>query len=172
MKIYCQVPFDISLEPCKVVDLRRSGEDVVNQLSDVVEALTINSIEGEYVGEATGTLVTISQTGERQSYDVTPKGTETATVTVNATDGTLIINEPTFYVGKGAYLGAIVRKIPAVLTDEAITFSLKDYSSMNGFYTVAGDIAGQYKDKRLVLDYTFLHAGQMIGTIHFEGIKK
>ena len=139
---------------------------------DTVEPLTINSIEGEYIGEATGTLVTISQTGERQSHNVTPQGTETATVTVNAADGTLVINEPTFYVGKGAYLGAIVRKIPAVLTDEAITFSLKDYSSMNGFYTVAGDISGEYKDKKLILDYTFLHAGQMIGTIHYEGIKK
>ena len=140
--------------------------------NNAVEPLTINAIEGEYVGEATGTLVTISQTGEQQSHDVTPQGTETATVSVNAADGTLIINEPTFYVGKGGYPGAIVRKIPALLTDNAITFSLKDYSSMNGYYTVAGDISGEYKDKKLILDYTFLHAGQIVGTIHYEGIKK
>ena len=55
---------------------------------------------------------------------------------------------------------------------DALTFSLKDYSSMNGYYTVAGDISGEYKDKKLILDYTFLHAGQIVGTIHYEGIKK
>jgi hypothetical protein len=43
---------------------------------------------------------------------------------------------------------------------------------MNGYYTVAGDISGEYKDNKLILDYTFLHAGQIVGTIHYEGIKK
>ncbi|MBR5643693.1 MAG: hypothetical protein IKW77_05875 [Salinivirgaceae bacterium] len=135
------------------------------------EPFTIKSIEGEFVGSATGTMVFISQSGEETSQDVTPQGNEAATVTVND-DGTIIIKEPTFFVGKGAYPGAIVRDIPAVLANNAITFSLKDYGSMNGVYTVAGDISGEYKDSKLVLDYTFKHAGQMVGTIHFEGTKK
>ena len=147
----------------------RSEDD--KDKDDDDEPFTIKSIEGEFVGSATGTMVFISQTGERSSQDVTPQGTETATVTVND-DGSLIIKEPTFFVGKGAYPGAIVRDIPTVLADESITFSLKDYGSMNGVYTVAGDISGEYKDNKLVLDYTFLHAGQLAGTIHFEGTRK
>ena len=37
---------------------------------------------------------------------------------------------------------------------------------------LAGDLAGEYRDNRLVLDYTFKHAGSLVGTIHFEGIRK
>ncbi|MBR2194064.1 MAG: hypothetical protein IJ911_00475 [Salinivirgaceae bacterium] len=140
--------------------------------NDDDDEVSLNSIEGEYIGSTTGTMVFISQTGSESSQDVTPQGTEVATIKVNADKGTITLVQPTFYVGKGAYPGAIVNDIPAVLADEVITFAIKDYGSMNGVYTVAGDIAGEYKDKRLVLDYTFKHAGQMVGTIHFEGTKK
>ena len=133
--------------------------------------LTINALSGEYIGEATGTLVSINEKGEQRSSDVTPQGTETAKITVND-DGTLTLRQPTFYVGKGAYPGAIIYNIPAKLASNVITFSIKDYGSMNGVYTVAGDLVGEYKDNRLVLDYTFKHAGSMVGTIHFEGLRK
>jgi hypothetical protein len=133
--------------------------------------LTINTLSGEYIGEATGTLVSINEKGEQRSSDVTPQGTETAKITVND-DGTLTLRQPTFYVGKGAYPGAIIYNIPAKLANNVITFSIKDYGSMNGVYTVAGDLVGEYKDNRLVLDYTFKHAGSMVGTIHFEGLRK
>ena len=144
------------------------------------EPFTIKSIEGEFVGSATGTMVLINSSGEELPFDIVPNGDETTKVTVNS-DGSISIVEPTFYSAspvtfsadeKYAYPGAIVRDIPAVLANNGITFSLKDYSSMNGFYTVAGDISGEYKNNQLVLDYTFLHAGGMIGTIHFEGTKK
>ena len=144
------------------------------------EPFTIKSIEGEFVGSATGTMVLINSSGEELPFDIVPNGDETTKVTVNS-DGSISIVEPTFYSAspvtfsadeKYAYPGAIVRDIPAVLANNVITFSLKDYSSMNGFYTVAGDISGEYKKNQLVLDYTFLHAGGMIGTIHFEGTKK
>ena len=133
--------------------------------------LTINTLSGEYIGEATGTLVSINEKGEQRSSDVTPQGTETAKITVND-DGTLTLRQPTFYVGKGAYPGAIIYNIPAKLANNVITFSIKDYGSMNGVYTVAGDLIGEYKDNRLVLDSTFKHAGSMVGTIHFEGLRK
>ena len=133
--------------------------------------LTLNSLAGDFIGEATGTLVSINEKGEEFSQDVTPQGTETAKITVNE-DGTLTLRQPTFYVGKGAYPGAIIYNIPAALANNVITFSIKDYGSMNGVYTVAGDLAGEYKDNRLVLNYTFKHAGSMVGTIHFEGIRK
>lgn len=74
--------------------------------------LTVNALAGEYVGEATGTLVSINEKGEERSQDVTPQGTETATVKVND-DGTVTLKQPTFYVGKSAYPGAIIYKIPA-----------------------------------------------------------
>ena len=45
--------------------------------------LTINTLSGEYIGEATGTLVSINEKGEQRSSDVTPQGTETAKITVN-----------------------------------------------------------------------------------------
>lgn len=147
---------------------------------DEVESLTISSIEGEYIGEAKGTMVLISSSGEELSFDIVPNGDETAKVTVNS-DGSITIVEPTFYSAspvtfsadeKYAYPGAIVRDIPTVIANGIITFSLKGYSSMNGIYTVAGDISGEYIDNQLVLDYTFLHAGGMIGTIHFEGARK
>jgi len=133
--------------------------------------LTVKDLAGDYIGEATGTMVSINEKGEEHSQDVTPQGTETATIKVND-DGTLTLKQPTFFVGKGAYPGAIIYNIPAALADNIITFSIKDYGSMNGVYTVAGDLAGEYKDNRLVLDYTFKHAGSMVGTIHFEGIRK
>lgn len=133
--------------------------------------LTVNALAGEYVGEATGTLVSIDSKGEEHSQDVTPQGTETATIKVNE-DGTVTLKQPTFFVGKGAYPGAIIYNIPATLSDNIITFSVKDYGSMNGVYTVAGDLNGKYQDNRLILDYTFKHAGSMVGTIHFEGIRK
>ena len=133
--------------------------------------LTVNALAGEYIGEATGTLVSINEKGEQRSSDVTPQGTETAKITVND-DGKITLVQPTFYVGKGAYPGAIIYNIPAALADNVITFSIKDYGSMNGVYTVAGDLAGEYRDNRLVLDYTFKHAGSLVGTIHFEGIRK
>ena len=139
---------------------------------DDVSPLTVNSLEGEYVGSATGTMVFITQTGEQQSQDVTPQGTETAVIKVDEATGTVTLTQPTFFVGKGAYPGAIVRNIPATLGDNVVTFAIKDYGSMNGVYTVAGDLSGEYKDNRLILDYTFKHAGQMIGTIHYEGVKK
>ena len=78
-------------------------------------------------------------------------------------------------MGAAAQLGIFGALFGAVLISQLcpfITFSLKDYGSMNGVYTVAGDISGEYKDNKLVLDYTFKHAGQMVGTIHFEGTKK
>ena len=139
---------------------------------NAVETVTISSLEGEFVGEATGTMVIISQTGEESSSDVTPQGTETATITVDAEKSTITLTQPTFYVGNGVYPGAIVRDIPAVLADGVVTFSINDYGSMNGYYTVAGDLSGTNKDKLLTLDYTFKHAGQMVGTIHFEGKRK
>ena len=133
--------------------------------------LTVKDLAGDYIGEATGTMVSINEKGEEHSQDVTPQGTETATIKVND-DGTLTLKQPTFFVGKGAYPGAIIYNIPAAQADNIITFSIKDYGSMNGVYTVAGDLAGEYKDNRLVLDYTFKHAGSLVGTIHFEGIRK
>lgn len=133
--------------------------------------LTVNALAGDFVGEATGTLVSINEKGEEHSQDVTPQGTETATIKVNE-DGTVTLRQPTFFVGKGAYPGAIIYNIPATLSDNIITFSVKDYGSMNGVYTVAGDLNGKYQDNRLILDYTFKHAGSMVGTIHFEGIRK
>ena len=139
---------------------------------DDVAPLTVSSLEGEYVGSATGTMVFITQTGEQQSQDVTPQGTETAVIKVDEATGTVTLTQPTFFVGKGAYPGAIVRNIPATLGDDVVTFAIKDYGSMNGVYTVAGDLSGEYKDNRLILDYTFKRAGQMIGTIHYEGVKK
>ena len=133
--------------------------------------LTVKALAGDFVGEATGTLVSINEKGEEHSQDVTPQGTETATIKVNE-DGTVTLRQPTFFVGKGAYPGAIIYNIPATLSDNIITFSVKDYGSMNGVYTVAGDLYGKYQDNRLILDYTFKHAGSMVGTIHFEGIRK
>jgi len=133
--------------------------------------LTVNALAGDFVGEATGKLVSIDSKGEEHSQDVTPQGTETATIKVNE-DGTVTLKQPTFFVGKGAYPGAIIYNIPATLSNNIITFSVKDYGSMNGVYTVAGDLVGEYKDNRLVLDYTFKHAGSLVGTIHFEGIRK
>ena len=35
-------------------------------------SLTINTLSGEYIGEATGTLVSINEKGEQRSSDVTP----------------------------------------------------------------------------------------------------
>jgi signal transduction histidine kinase len=90
--------------------------------------LTINTLSGEYIGEATGTLVSINEKGEQRSSDVTPQGTETAKITVND-DGTLTLRQPTFYVGKGAYPGAIIYNIPAKLANNVITFSIKDYGN-------------------------------------------
>lgn len=138
---------------------------------DENEPLTVKALAGDFIGEASGTLVSINEKGEERSQDVTPQGTETATVKVND-DGTVTLKQPTFYVGKSAYPGAIIYKIPATLTNNVITFSIKDYGSMNGVYTVAGDLNGKYQDNRLILDYTFKHAGSMVGTIHFEGIRK
>ena len=87
--------------------------------------LTVNALAGEYIGEATGTLVSINEKGEQRSSDVTPQGTETAKITVND-DGKITLVQPTFYVGKGAYPGAIIYNIPATLADNVIIFSIKD----------------------------------------------
>lgn len=147
---------------------------------DEAVVATIDNIAGEYLGTASGTMILINSSGEELPYDIVPNGDETAKVTVNS-DGTISVVEPTFYSAspvtynadeKYAYPGAIVKNIQLVQNGDALTFDVKDYSSMNGAYTVAGDIAGQFEGKTLTLDYTFLHAGGMIGTVHFEGVRK
>ena len=147
---------------------------------DSSQATTIDNVDGKYVGTATGTMILIDSNGNELPFDIVPNGDETATITVN-NDGTISVLEPTFYSAspvtysadeKYAYPGAIVKGIRPVQDGDALIFQLDGYSSMNGYYTVAGDIAGKFKGKNLTLDYTFLHAGGMIGTIHFEGIKK
>ena len=148
--------------------------------NDSPVAPTIDNIAGEYIGKATGTLILINSSGTELPFDIVPNGDETATITV-ASDGTISVLEPTFYSAspvtfsaeeKYAYPGAIVKGIKPVQVDDALTFELEGYSSMNGYYTVAGDINGQFKGKDLTLDYTFLHAGGMIGTVHFVGTRK
>ena len=58
--------------------------------------LTVNALAGDFVGEATGTLVSINEKGEEHSQDVTPQGTETATIKVNE-DGTVTLRQPTLW---------------------------------------------------------------------------
>lgn len=145
------------------------------------EPFTIKSIEGEFVGSATGTMVLINPAGEELPFDIVPNGDETAKITVTGDGTTISVLEPTFYSAspltfsadeKYAYPGAIIANIKPTENGETISFEVKDYSSMNGAYTVAGDISGIFKGNTLILDYTFLHAGGMIGTVHFEGTKK
>ncbi|MBE6332670.1 MAG: hypothetical protein E7070_10255 [Bacteroidales bacterium] len=147
---------------------------------DEAVVATIDNIAGEYLGTASGTMILINSSGEELPYDIVPNGDETAKVTVNS-DGTISVVEPTFYSAspvtndaseKYAYPGAIVKNIQLVQEGDALTFDVKDYSSMNGAYTVAGDISGHFIGRNLTLDYTFLHAGGMIGTVHFEGVRK
>lgn len=147
---------------------------------DSTPAATVDNIAGEYVGTTTGTMILINSNGEELPFDIVPNGDETATITVNS-DGTISVLEPTFYSAspvtfstdeKYAYPGAIVKGIKPVQEGDALSFKLDGYSSMNGYYTVAGDIAGRFNGKNLTLDYTFLHAGGMIGTVHFEGKRK
>lgn len=37
---------------------------------------------------------------------------------------------------------------------------------------VACGICNEYKENHQILEYAFKHAGRMIGTIHYEGVKK
>ena len=136
-----------------------------------VVVATIDNIEGEYVGSTTGTMVTIQSTGDEVETAIVPNGDETATVTV-AADGTISLHQPTFSTAESSYPGAFLKGIAVVQDGDVLTFDVKDYSSMNGYYTVAGDISGQFEGKTLKLDYTFLHAGGMIGTVHFDGVRK
>ena len=147
---------------------------------DEAVVATIDNIAGEYLGTTSGTMILINPSGEELPYDIVPNGDETAKVTVNS-DGTISVVEPTFYSAspvtynaddKSAYPGAIVKNIQLVQDGDALTFDVKDYSSMNGAYTVAGDISGHFIGRNLTLDFTFLHAGGMIGTVHFEGVRK
>ena len=148
---------------------------------DDEESFTIESIGGEYVGSATGTMILINAAGEELPFDIVPNGDETAKITVTGNGTTISVLEPTFYSAspitysadeKYAYPGAIISNIEPIEDGKTISFDVKGYSSMNGSYTVAGDISGVFEGKTLTLDYTFLHAGGMIGTIHFEGTKK
>lgn len=145
------------------------------------EPFTIKSIEGEYVGSATGTMILINSEGKEIPFDVVSNGNETAEITLSNDGTTISVLEPTFYSAspvtysadeKYAYPGAIISNIKPEQNAETITINVKGYSSMNGLYTVASDISGVFEGRNLTLDYTFLHAGGMIGTIHFEGTKK
>ncbi|NLV53151.1 MAG: hypothetical protein GXY64_07785 [Bacteroidales bacterium] len=147
---------------------------------DAEQEVTLETLGGDYVGSATGTVEIVSSTGSRSSIDIVPQGTETANVALNE-DGSLTIKQPTFYTeSKGddgetklsAYPGAIVYNLPVNSEEGNFSFVLKEYSGMNGYYTVAGTFSGKIEGKKLILDYTFLHAGQIIGTVHYEGTKK
>lgn len=143
--------------------------------------LTVETIPGEYLGKATGTMVTITSEGDSIPSNIIYNGDETAVVTVNS-DGTVNVKEPTFYVasenatdgsGKYGYPGATVRNISLTTDGNTLKLVPLTYSSMNGLYSVTGQMEGVFRPGGILsLDFTFLHAGGMVGTVHFEGKKK
>lgn len=141
---------------------------------------SIPELKGDYQGDVSGVMVLISANGDSVSHPITPQGNETAVVSVNA-DNTISIKEPTFYSTSPvtnkpedlyAYAGATVRNITLNQESSSYAFNVDDYSGMNGSFAVTGAIRGKFEGKKLILDYTFLHAGGMVGTVHFEGSRK